>query len=165
MQDTLRFSDLPDYAFPRLRTLLEHIKAPSAEIAMHIGEPTHAFPPFIKEKILENIAGFNSYPPNDGTLGLLSAITNWISNRYNVPLLDHRTNVISLNGTREGLFNATIALSPRKKNGECPLTTFDKNVVDYSFGGRIDWGWMYMLFGMVALVKIIYVYHKVAKTN
>ena len=121
MQDTLRFSDLPDYAFPRLRTLLEHIKAPSAEIAMHIGEPTHAFPPFIKEKILENIAGFNSYPPNDGTLGLLSAITNWISNRYNVPLLDHRTNVISLNGTREGLFNATIALSPRKKNGECPV--------------------------------------------
>tara|TARA_Y100000389_G_scaffold145453_1_gene144011 strand:- start:8424 stop:8891 length:468 start_codon:yes stop_codon:yes gene_type:complete len=51
----------------------------------------------------------------------------------------------------------------RKKKGECPLTTFDKNVVDYSFGGRINWDWMYMLFGMIALVKIIYVYSKVVK--
>ncbi len=56
-----------------------------------------------------------------------------------------------------------VTLVFRKKNGECPLTTFDKNVVDYSFGERIDWDWMYTLFGMVALVKIIYVYHKVVK--
>lgn len=58
-----------------------------------------------------------------------------------------------------------VTLVFRKKNGECPLTTFDKNVVDYSFGGRIDWDWMYTFFGMVALAKIIYVYHKVGKTN
>ena len=39
MQDLLRFSDLPDYAFPRLRTLLENVKFSGTELPMHIGEP------------------------------------------------------------------------------------------------------------------------------
>ena len=120
MQDLLRFSDLPDYAFPRLRALLHNVKAPVRQIPMHIGEPTHNFPAFIQEKISENMAGFNSYPPNDGTSGLLSSITTWISKRYKTPDLDFDKNIISLNGTREGLFNATIALSPPSKNGKCP---------------------------------------------
>ena len=39
-----RFSALPDYAFPRLRKLLDG-HAPGGEpIAMTIGEPRHAFP-------------------------------------------------------------------------------------------------------------------------
>ena len=120
MQDLLRFSDLPDYAFPRLRTLLENVKFLGAEVPMHIGEPTHNFPNFVMEKILENSIGFNSYPPNDGTPGLLSGITNWISKRYKIPELDYMTNIISLNGTREGLFNAAIALSPITKNNKIP---------------------------------------------
>ena len=120
MQDLLRFSDLPNYAFPRLRTLLENVKFLGTELPMHIGEPAHNFPDFVLEKILENSSGFNSYPPNDGTPGLLSGITNWISKRYNVHELDYLKNVISLNGTREGLFNAAIALSPVTKNNKTP---------------------------------------------
>ncbi|MAT23068.1 MAG: aspartate aminotransferase [Rhodobiaceae bacterium] len=120
MQDILRFSDLPDYAFPRLRTLLRNVDAPGTQVPLHIGEPTHSFPNFIREKILENFSGFNSYPPNDGTPALLSSIATWISKRYNTPELDFEKNIISLNGTREGLFNATIALSPSLKNGRIP---------------------------------------------
>ncbi|MDG2473751.1 MAG: aminotransferase class I/II-fold pyridoxal phosphate-dependent enzyme [Paracoccaceae bacterium] len=120
MQDLLRFSELPDYAFPRLRALLKNIKAPVSEVPMHIGEPTHSFPTFINEKIIENSLGFNSYPPNDGTPGLLSSISHWISKRFKIPRLDFEKNIISLNGTREGLFNATIALSPTSKNGKNP---------------------------------------------
>ena len=120
MQDLLRFSDLPDYAFPRLRALLEHVESPGMQIAMHIGEPTHNFPDFVMEKILINSSGFNSYPSNDGIPGLLSGITNWISKRYMVPELDYTTNVVSLNGTREGLFNSAIALSPISKNKKAP---------------------------------------------
>ena len=120
MQDLLRFSDLPDYAFPRLRTLLENVKFLGTEVPMHIGEPTHNFPEFVMEKILENSIGFNSYPPNDGIPGLLSGISNWISKRYKIPELDYMTNIISLNGTREGLFNAAIALSPITKNNKIP---------------------------------------------
>jgi aspartate/methionine/tyrosine aminotransferase len=88
---------------------------------MHIGEPTHTFPDFVLEKILESSNGFNSYPPNDGTPGLLSAITNWLSKRYEIQELDYATNIISLNGTREGLFNAAIALSPATKNNKTPV--------------------------------------------
>tara|TARA_A100001011_G_C14237621_1_gene811772 strand:- start:214 stop:1308 length:1095 start_codon:yes stop_codon:yes gene_type:complete len=87
---------------------------------MHIGEPTHRFPNFIRQQILENLNEFNSYPPNDGTPSLLSEISRWISRRYNTPRLDSEKNIISLNGTREGLFNAAIALSPQSKNGKTP---------------------------------------------
>tara|TARA_A100001011_G_scaffold220936_1_gene228869 strand:+ start:767 stop:1978 length:1212 start_codon:yes stop_codon:yes gene_type:complete len=120
MRDLLKFSDLPEYAFPRLRILLKDVSAPGHEVPLHIGEPTHNFPSFIKEKILENFNGFNSYPPNDGTPGLLSGIANWLSSRYKIPVPDFEKNIISLNGTREGLFNATISLSPSSKNGQIP---------------------------------------------
>ena len=113
-----RFSNLPDYAFPRLRTLLE-AHAPGGEvIQMTIGEPRHAMPDFVGPIIQENLAGFASYPVNEGTPDLLAAITAWIARRYGVTLADDR--IMALNGTREGLFNACVALCPEQKNGQTP---------------------------------------------
>ena len=120
MEELFRFSNLPPYAFPRLSALLQDIEAPDKAILMHIGEPTHKFPSFIKETILEHFVKFNSYPLNDGTPGLLTGIVSWISKRYNIQELDYKKNIISLNGTREGLFNSTIALSPYSKNNKKP---------------------------------------------
>ncbi len=60
-----RFSNLPDYAFPRLRALLDRHQPGGAVTHMTIGEPKHAFPPWVTDIIAENAAGFNSYPPND----------------------------------------------------------------------------------------------------
>jgi N-succinyldiaminopimelate aminotransferase len=117
-----RFSNLPDYAFPRLRKLLEsHAPAPSATgevIRMTIGEPRHAQPDFVGPVLAANLAGFGVYPPNDGTPELLAAIAGWISRRYGVTLAEDRLMV--LNGTREGLYNACIALSPETKRGKPP---------------------------------------------
>ena len=62
-----RFSDLPAYAFPRLRALLDAHKPGGEVIHMSIGEPKHPFPAFVTEVVMEHAAGFNSYPPNDGT--------------------------------------------------------------------------------------------------
>ena len=113
-----RFSNLPDYAFPRLRTLLD-AHAPGGEvIQMTIGEPRHAMPDFVGPIIADNLSGFASYPVNEGTPEFLSAITGWIARRYGVRLSDDR--IMALNGTREGLFNACIALCPEKKNGQQP---------------------------------------------
>ncbi len=39
-----RFSNLPAYAFPRLRALLDHHPAGGPVRHMTIGEPKHAFP-------------------------------------------------------------------------------------------------------------------------
>jgi N-succinyldiaminopimelate aminotransferase len=114
-----RFSNLPDYAFPRLRKLLDG-RAPGGEvIQMTIGEPRHAQPSFVGRILQENLAGFGVYPPNDGTPELLAAIRTWLKRRYDVTLAEDRLMV--LNGTREGLFNACIALCPETKRGQKPV--------------------------------------------
>jgi aspartate/methionine/tyrosine aminotransferase len=114
-----RFSNLPAYAFPRLRALLDH-HAPGGDIVhMTIGEPKHAFPAWVTDVIADNAAGFNKYPPNDGCPELLTAISGWINRRYGVAVPE--TQIMALNGTREGLYNAAMALIPEEKNGQQPL--------------------------------------------
>jgi aspartate/methionine/tyrosine aminotransferase len=111
-----RFSNLPDYAFPRLRKLLDAHMPGSTPIHMTIGEPRHPMPDFVAPILAANINGFATYPPNDGTPELLAAISAWIKRRYGADLTENR--IMALNGTREGLFNAAIALSPEVKNGQ-----------------------------------------------
>jgi aspartate/methionine/tyrosine aminotransferase len=119
MQFPERFSNLPEYAFPRLRALLDSVPAGGEELAMSLGEPKHPFPDFITEEIVKNAAGFANYPPNDGSAELLTAIANWVKLRFNVAI-DSGTQIIALNGTREGLFNSCIAACPELKNGKRP---------------------------------------------
>ncbi|PRY20898.1 aspartate/methionine/tyrosine aminotransferase [Aliiruegeria haliotis] len=114
-----RFSNLPEYAFPRLRKLLAASEPGGEVINMTIGEPRHAMPDFVGDVIAANIDEFAKYPPNDGTPELRAAIAEWIGRRFDVTV-DPETQVMTLNGTREGLFNAAIALCPEQKNGERP---------------------------------------------
>lgn len=114
-----RFSNLPDYAFPRLRKLLDPHPPGGDPIAMTIGEPRHAMPEFVGPILQANLSGFGVYPPNDGTPELLTAISGWIGRRYGVTVLQDR--LMALNGTREGLFNACVALCPEEKNGQRPV--------------------------------------------
>ena len=113
-----RFSNLPDYAFPRLRKLLDSHAPGGDPIAMTIGEPRHPMPDFVGPILAANLSGFGVYPPNDGTPELLSAITGWIKRRYGADLAADQ--VMVLNGTREGLYNALIATCPETKNGAQP---------------------------------------------
>ncbi|NVK12625.1 MAG: aminotransferase class I/II-fold pyridoxal phosphate-dependent enzyme [Rhodobacteraceae bacterium] len=115
-----RFSNLPAYAFPRLRALLDHHTPGGDVVHMTIGEPKHAFPAWVTDVIAENAAGFNHYPNNDGTSELLGAISDWINRRYGVTA-DPETQIMALNGTREGLYNAAMALCPEQKNGQKPV--------------------------------------------
>ncbi len=115
-----RFSNLPAYAFPRLRALLDDHQPGGPVVHMTIGEPKHAFPEWIADEISANINGFNQYPPNDGTPGLKRAIADWIFTRYRVQV-QPETQVMALNGTREGLYNAAMALCPELKCGRKPV--------------------------------------------
>lgn len=114
-----RFSNLPDYAFPRLRKLLDAHAPGGEQISMTIGEPRHPMPGFVGPILAEHLAGFGVYPPNDGTPELLAAISGWIRRRYGVPVAEDR--IMALNGTREGLFNAAVALCPEQKRGKKPV--------------------------------------------
>ncbi len=114
-----RFSNLPDYAFPRLRKLLDAHAPGGPAIQMTIGEPRHPMPDFVGPILAANLGGFAVYPNNDGTPELLSAITGWISRRYGVDM--GADNIMALNGTREGLFNAALAVAPETKAGRAPV--------------------------------------------
>ena len=115
-----RFSNLPAYAFPRLRSLLDG-HAPGGDVLhMSIGEPKHAFPAWVTDIVAKNAEGFNKYPPNEGSPGLRSAISKWLTRRYGVAL-DSDRQIMALNGTREGLYNAMMALCPEQKNRARPV--------------------------------------------
>ncbi|MBY6202978.1 aminotransferase class I/II-fold pyridoxal phosphate-dependent enzyme [Maritalea mobilis] len=115
-----RFSNLPDYAFPRLRKLLDVHQPGDEPILMTIGEPRHGFPEWVGDVIADSLEGFGRYPPNDGTPALQSAIACWIARRYGVSVAADRQ-ILPLNGTREGLFNACLALCPETKGGKQPV--------------------------------------------
>ena len=120
MKFPVRFSNLPAYAFPRLRALLDHHDPGGDVVHMTIGEPKHAFPAWVTDVITEHAAGFNNYPPNEGLPELRQAFCAWLGRRYSVDM-DPDANVMPLNGTREGLYNAGMALCPEVKNGQQPV--------------------------------------------
>ena len=104
-----RFDALPTATWPRLRNLLDGQAPGGPIINMTIGEPKHKFPDWIGPALVEAMAGFNSYPDNNGTPDLRDAITGFLRRRYAIDL-DMDSQVMVLNGTREGLFNAVVAL-------------------------------------------------------
>ena len=116
-----RYSSLPEYAFPRLRSLLDAHKPGGEVMHMTIGEPKHPFPEWVASTIAQHSEEFGKYPPNDGAPELLSAISGWLKRRYGVDL-DPSKQIMALNGTREGLFNALLALCPEQTSrGEQPV--------------------------------------------
>ncbi|MEM8576652.1 MAG: aminotransferase class I/II-fold pyridoxal phosphate-dependent enzyme [Pseudomonadota bacterium] len=115
-----RFSNLPAYAFPRLRALLDHHDPGGDVVHMTIGEPKHAFPAWVTDEISKHAAGFNKYPPNEGAPELRAAISDWLNRRYGVTY-DPATQILPLNGTREGLYNICMALVPEAKRGKRPI--------------------------------------------
>ena len=104
-----RFDALPTATWPRLRNLLDGQAPGGPVINMTIGEPKHKFPDWVGPALVEAMPGFNSYPDNNGTPELREAITGFLLRRYAIDL-DMDSQVMVLNGTREGLFNAVVAL-------------------------------------------------------
>ncbi len=131
-----RFSDLPEYAFPRLRRLLDAHPPGGEVVHMSIGEPKHAFPDWVGAIVAENADGFGRYPPNDGTPELLGAIADWYQRRYG-QTLDPAIQIMALNGSREGLFNAALALCREDIRGQRPAILIPNPFYQvYAIGAR-----------------------------
>lgn len=97
---------LQSYPFQKLAALLAGA-TPNPElkpIALHIGEPKHPTPEFIKQVLADNLAGLASYPPTLGGEGLRIAIAEWLKRRYGLKAVDPHTEIIPVNGSREALF-------------------------------------------------------------
>ena len=114
-----RFSALPDYPFARLRALLDGHPPGGEVVTLSLGEPRNPFPAWLGEVVAAEAAGFGRYPPNEGSEALLAAIADWTARRHGVSP-DPERQILALNGSREGLFNALLALVPEKRRGRRP---------------------------------------------
>jgi N-succinyldiaminopimelate aminotransferase len=96
--------------FVRLRELLADIPPGKPAISMAVGEPQHPIPAFVGPVIAEHIDEFGRYPMNKGLDVFAEAVAKWLSRRYALErAVDPVTEVLVLNGTREGLFLAALA--------------------------------------------------------
>ena len=115
---------LNDYPFQRLNNLLKGIEVPKNKkgLILSIGEPQHKPPKFIKEIIDKNFSKWSKYPPTLGMEKLNIASINWVKRRFKLTkdIINYKDNIVQLAGTREGLFNVALALTPRKKNNLKP---------------------------------------------
>ncbi|NWG46947.1 MAG: aminotransferase class I/II-fold pyridoxal phosphate-dependent enzyme [Alphaproteobacteria bacterium] len=106
-----RFAGLPDYPFPRLRSLLglpAGAALPGDAVDMSIGEPRHGVPGFVAEIMARNMEAYGRYPPNEGTPAFREAAHGWLCRRYGLSpgAIDPHAQIQPVNGTREALFMA-----------------------------------------------------------
>ena len=109
---------LQSYPFQKLDALLKGV-APDARlapIALHIGEPKHPTPEFIRRALADNLAGLAQYPSTLGAEGLRVAIAEWLQRRYGLTRIDAKTQVIPVNGSREALFAFAQAVVDRTRS-------------------------------------------------
>ena len=106
-----RLELLAAYPFERLARLKSGIQPPAAlpHIAMSIGEPKHAPPPFVVEALRRELARLDSYPATAGLPETRASISAWLKRRFNVHVSPD-TMVLPVNGTREALFSFVQAM-------------------------------------------------------
>jgi N-succinyldiaminopimelate aminotransferase len=116
---------LSDYPFETLRTLLNSVtpRVNDAPILMSLGEPQHQPPALLAETLAANAHHWNKYPPMPGTPELRQAIVDWLTRRYRLPpgALSGDKNVLTLAGTKEGLYLFSSLVVPREKAGQRPV--------------------------------------------
>ena len=96
--------------FVRLRELLGDAPPGKPAISMAVGEPQHPIPAFVGPVIAAHIEEFGRYPANKGIDAFGVAVAQWLTRRYALErAVDPATEVLVLNGTREGLFLAALA--------------------------------------------------------
>jgi N-succinyldiaminopimelate aminotransferase len=96
--------------FVRLADLLADVKPAKSAINLSVGEPQHPIPSFVGPVLAAHLNDFGRYPANKGTERFRRAAADWLNRRYRLPRpLDAESEILVLNGTREGLFLAAIA--------------------------------------------------------
>ena len=102
-----------EYPFVTLeRKRRERVPAGVAAIDFSIGDPREPTPPFIRERLREAVPEISSYPTVAGHAELRAACAHWAERRFGVAL-DPETELLPLNGTKEGVFLLALALIGR----------------------------------------------------
>src|SRR6476660_9716757 len=116
------FDDLVASPFARLTALLDGIGPGAPPIDLSLGEPRALIPSYLGPMLQLHLSEFGRYPPIRGIASLRQAVAAWLGRRY--PALaghiDADTQVLPLNGSREGLFSAIFPALARKPKVERP---------------------------------------------
>lgn len=98
--------NLQPYPFEQLRQLFADLQPPAdkSHIALSIGEPKHPSPRFVMQALAENLDKLSNYPLTKGMPELRESIAGWLQRRFKLQGLDGESQVLPVNGTREGLF-------------------------------------------------------------
>jgi N-succinyldiaminopimelate aminotransferase len=103
-----------------LATLLDGVPPGAEPISLAVGDPRGEVPDFVRETIAAHAGQFNQYPPIQGTEEWRQAAAGWLRRRFGAEI-DSETQVLPLNGTREGLFLAPKIVTPESKAGRRPV--------------------------------------------
>jgi len=96
--------------FVRLTELIAGIAPGKPPINLSVGEPQHPIPAFVGPVLAAHLDEFGRYPPNKGSEPFRRAVAQWLDRRYKLARpIDADSEVLVLNGTREGLFLGAIA--------------------------------------------------------
>ena len=102
--------DIGRSPFVRLRELLGSIDPGKPPISLAVGEPQHAVPAFVGPILAAHIDEFGRYPMNKGLDAFCEAAAAWLGRRFALPrAIDPASEILVLNGSREGLFLAAVA--------------------------------------------------------
>jgi len=121
-----RLELLAAYPFERLARLKAGITPPATlpHIAMSIGEPRHAPPPFVIEALRASLGSLDSYPVTAGLPQTRAACAAWLARRFGLGnSVNPETMVLPVNGTREALFSFVQAVvsTPASEAAEKPV--------------------------------------------
>src|ERR1700724_2265666 len=95
--------------FARTAELLAPYTPGKPLIALSLGEPQHPVPGFVGPVLAQHIADFGRYPLARGIEPFRKAVAGWLSTRFALPrAVDPDSEVLVLNGSREGLFFAAL---------------------------------------------------------
>lgn len=109
---------LQPYPFQKLKKLLADTSRNMSlkPVDLHIGEPKHSTPDFIRQAMIQHLDGLANYPTTQGSLALRQSIANWLMQRYHLPAINPETEIIPVNGSREALFSFAQAVVDMAKN-------------------------------------------------
>ena len=95
--------------FARLTELLAPHQPGKPLITLSLGEPQHPVPTFVGPVLAKHIADFGRYPIAKGIEPFRRAAASWLGTRFDLPrAIDPESEILVLNGSREGLFFAAI---------------------------------------------------------
>jgi N-succinyldiaminopimelate aminotransferase len=95
--------------FARTAELLAPYKPGKPLIALSLGEPQHPVPTFVGPVLAQHTAEFGRYPIAKGIEPFRKAVAAWLGTRFHLPRpIDPESEVLVLNGSREGLFFAAL---------------------------------------------------------